>query len=234
MPANDLTLYEDHAHGWWDKTNPYFRSLISVNDFRLELIREWLKPSPGQTVVDIGCGGGLIAAPFDQAGADVIGIDLSPGSLRTAGQHCSKRARFIAGDARAIPLADDLADIVIIADVLDHIAEYKTAIAEGARVLRHGGKMFVTTLNRSFFSWFATVLVAEGLGYIPRGTHDARLFVKPSELEAAAAESSLKLLDTSGATPQLAKTIRTHTIHLKRGNSKALFYAMLFEKRLPD
>lgn len=227
---NDLTMYEEHAAGWWDRTNPYFRSLISVNEFRVELLNRWRVIKPGYLTVDLGCGGGLMAAPCEQAGADIVGIDLSPGSLRTAREHTSSRACYATGDVRAVPLADGCADAVIVADVIDHVSEYEKVLAECARLLKPGGKLFVTTLNRSWFSRLVIVALAEGLGFIPKGTHDANLFIRPTELRNAAAACGMNLIEISGCSPKFFRSIFTRTITIVPGSFTALAYAMLFEK----
>lgn len=226
MPANDLTIYEDHGAEWWNSESPYFRSLLSVNQFRLDLLRQWYSIKRGETVVDIGCGGGLISVPLDQLGANVFGIDISPASLKTAKQHSSPAAVYLAADARSIPLPGAIADYVIIADVLDHIPDYDKVIAESARLLRPGGRLFITTLNRSWLSALLAVRLAEGLRLIPPGTHDPRLFIRPDELIAAGKHQGLGFERSIGSVPRMLRTALNWAICLRPSSSMQVFYAM--------
>ncbi len=231
MPINDLSIYQDHAAEWWNPTDPHFRSLISVNRFRLELMNRWVGSQEGATVVDIGCGGGLISVPLDHAGARIIGIDISDRSLAVAKTRSSLQATYLAGDARSIPLADESADLVVLADVLDHVQDYHLVITEGARILRSGGRLFLTTLNRSWFSSLLTVFIAENLRLIPPGTHDPRMFIKPKELKTIARRESLFLQQLTGGFPKIAPTLRNWAIELRESRSTAVFYAMLLQKQ---
>ena len=171
-----------------------------------------------------------MAVPMDQAGIKVIGVDLSPRSLKTARDRCSKGIGFISADVRAVPIADASADIVVIADVLDHVAEYSQAIAEGSRILRPGGRLFLTTLNRSWFSALIAVHFAERIGLIPRGTHDPSMFIKPAEITAAAECCGLRVENIAGAFPLIFQTFREWTIHLRESRSVSIFYAMALIK----
>lgn len=226
MISNDLSIYEEFGADWWKDDSHHFRSLRAVNEFRLELISSWIPLKQGDTAVDLGCGGGFIAVPLDHAGVKVIGIDLSPRSLKTAAERCTNSLGFISADVRAVPIADDCADAVIIADVLDHISEYELALRECSRILRPGGRLFLTTLNRSWFSALIAVHIAERIGLIPRGTHDPSMFIKPGEIAAAADRCGLRVENVSGGAPLIFQTIREWTIRLRESKSASIFYAM--------
>lgn len=245
VQANDLSIYERHAGEWWDPRSAAFRSLHSVNEFRTELLCEWLggagaRALAGQVVVDLGCGGGLLAAPLLAAGARVVGVDRSLGSLRAAtarlGTDSPLRAPatpagcFVHGDLLQAPLADRSADLVLLADVLEHVDSVAAALGEAARLLRAGGLLYVNTINRTWRARLLAVEVAERLALVPRGTHDARKFVAPAELRLAAARHGLRLLRTQGESVDLLRTARRWAIALRRSEDLSIGYSALLVK----
>lgn len=227
--ANDLDLYEREAHLWWDPCSHAFRSLHAVNEHRKRVLDAWLGTRhDGRIVVDLGCGGGLLSKHFVDAGAHVTGLDVSPASLHAAQRRLA--AEFVCGDARRAPFADGSADIVLLSDVLEHVERPAEALAEAARILRRGGACFVSTLNRTFRARFFGVWLAEGLGLVPRGTHDADMFVKPSELVRWAGEHDLAVERVQGESIALGRTIRRWTVALRDGDSCAVTYCALLRK----
>jgi 2-polyprenyl-6-hydroxyphenyl methylase / 3-demethylubiquinone-9 3-methyltransferase len=229
VQGNDLTLYERHAHEWWNPRSAVFRSLQSVNNFRTEQLREWLGPDlTGRTVLDLGCGGGLLAAPLARAGARVIGIDLSQASLRVALEHAE--ACFVRGDVLHAPLRADSFDIVLLADVLEHVNSIGDALDEAARLLRPGGLLYVNTINRTQRSKWLAIFVAEGLRLVPRGTHDHALFVSPEDLREKANARNLRCERLQGETVDVLRTAAHWTIVLKRSVDVSVTYSALFRK----
>jgi 2-polyprenyl-6-hydroxyphenyl methylase/3-demethylubiquinone-9 3-methyltransferase len=105
---------------------------------------------------------------------------------------------FTCADARACPLAEASADLVLLADVVEHVADWRAALGEAARLLRPGGVLYVNTINRTARARWLAVHVAEGLRLLPRGTHDAAMFVRPEELSAAAAAVGLRCTASAG------------------------------------
>ncbi len=229
---NDLDLYERHAADWWDEGSDTFRSLHGVNRFRVALLEEWLGGRlRGARVVDLGCGGGLLSEPLAAQGAVVVGIDLSHGSLGAArGRGMDGACLFVRGDARRAPLREGCADVVLLADVLEHLRDPAAALLEAGRLARPGGLVYVNTINRTARARWLAVGLAEGLGLVPRGTHDPELFIAPRELERQAAAAGLHLLRLQGETPALFKTLRSWTIELRKSSSQAMSYSALFEK----
>ncbi|MCA8943844.1 MAG: methyltransferase domain-containing protein, partial [Planctomycetes bacterium] len=121
---NDLTLYDRNGDGWWDPKDRAFASLRHVNALRLEILDAWMGSGNDLTdvfVVDLGCGGGLLSVPLAERGAGVVGIDRSEVSLATARDHAPAEADFLHADLCAVPLADAAADVVLLADVLEHV-----------------------------------------------------------------------------------------------------------------
>jgi 2-polyprenyl-6-hydroxyphenyl methylase/3-demethylubiquinone-9 3-methyltransferase len=232
---NDLDIYEQRAADWWDESAPTFRSLRSINAYRLAHIDAACAAFLSRaTVVDLGCGGGLLVEPLSTRAARVIGVDLSRRSLGAARRHGSgARARrlYVAGDCARAPLCDGCADLVVLGDVIEHLRDPAATIGEAARLLRAGGYLFVSTINRTARARFLAVTLAERLGYVPRGTHDPRMFVRPDELRAAAQQHGLTLLELGGDAPRLGRALLRRTIALRPTRSTAVAYRALFVKR---
>lgn len=230
-PRNDLTIYDRHGHGWWDPRDRQFASLRSVNRFRLDwLLGNLGRTVAGLTVADLGCGGGLMSVPIAQRGARVFGFDLSRPSLRSAQQVADGSALFAVGDVDRCPLAPASCDLVLLADVIEHVADWRHTLTRAAELMRPGGQLYVNTLNRTRRARWLAVHLAEGIGLVPRGTHDPELFVKPVELQAAAQALGLRCTRIEGEAPALAATLRSRAICLKKSRSLAVAYAALFAK----
>lgn len=229
--GNDLELYERHAGEWWNPRSAPFRSLHSVNEHRLSVLRAWLGGRfDGRVVADLGCGGGLLARPLAEAGARVVGLDLSAASLAQA--KARVRGGFLRADALALPLAAHSVDIVLLADVLEHVADRRRVLREAARVLRPGGVAFVNTLNRTWKARVLAVQLAEGVRLIPRGTHDAELFVRPDELARDAWSAGLVLEALQGESVDVLRTLRRWAIALRASGDTSVGYSALLRKRV--
>ncbi len=231
---NDLDIYDRHGSEWWDERSPRFRSLHGVNRLRVALLDEWVgREIPGRRILDLGCGGGLLAEPLALRGARVIGLDRSGPSLRAGRDHagaCHWAPSYVCGDLMAIPARDASFDAVLLADVLEHVTDPAAAIAEAARVLRSGGWLYASTIDRSWRATMLVVHVAEGIGFIPRGTHDPKLFIPPEELDAAATRSGLARTQRVGESPDLLQCLRARSIRLRRARSTAVAYSVLYRK----
>lgn len=227
--GNDLELYERHAESWWDASSPAFRSLHAVNAHRLAVLCAWLGDSWTERVVaDLGCGGGLLARPLAAAGARVVGVDASAASLAQARTHVA--ALFVRGDIRRTPLAAHSADVVLLADVLEHVPEVGAVLSEAARIVRPGGAVFVNTLNRTWQSRLLAIHVAEGLALVPRGTHAHELFIQPDELAREAARHGLVLEALAGESVDVPATVRRWAITLRASSNTSVGYSALLRK----
>jgi 2-polyprenyl-6-hydroxyphenyl methylase/3-demethylubiquinone-9 3-methyltransferase len=213
---NDLALYERCARDWWRTDSHFAASLHALNRVRLAEVRDRLGPSFRGLVVDLGCGGGLIAEPLALAGATVVGCDISGASLAEARRHGrEQRVRglsYVQADARRTPLPDACADLVVCADVIEHIADWPRVITEAARLARPSALLSVSTLSRTLRARILSIWLGEGLGFVPRGTHDHRLFVHLDALAASAAAAGWTMDRAQGQGVDVLKTLRTWSL----------------------
>jgi 2-polyprenyl-6-hydroxyphenyl methylase/3-demethylubiquinone-9 3-methyltransferase len=199
------------------------------------LERRWGARLDGLHLVDLGCGGGLLSLPLAERGACVTGIDLSGASLQAADAEAKRRGlafRSATADLAQTPLADGCADLVVLSDVLEHVTPPRGAIDEAARLLKPGGRMYVNTINRTWRARVLAIWLAEGLRFVPPGTHDARLFVRPSELRQMAEDAGLRVESLAGEAPRLLATLRSRAIELRPSRSLAVGYGAFLSKEV--
>lgn len=230
MIANDLSIYSDYADEWWKSGSPRFKSLHNITPFRLNIIYSNLGSLNKLKVADLGCGGGLISIPLINDGALVTGVDISQESIECAKLASKDGGNFICSDIRNTPLSSESFDVVLLADVLDHIKDFDRVLKEAFRILKPGGRMFVGTINRTFRSWFFAIFLGEGLKLIPPGTHDRRLFIKPYELIEEASRVGFTFQKIQGETPNILATIKSNAISLRLSKSLSLAYSAFFQK----
>lgn len=197
----ELQKFSDLAHRWWDP-NSEFKPLHDINPLRLDWI-EQTAGLAGKKVLDVGCGGGLLSEGMAARGATVTGIDLSEKALGVARLHLLETGRqaeyrLIAAEA----LADEQPgtfDIVTCLEMLEHVPEPAQTIAACARLVKPGGQVFFSTLNRNPKSYLLAVLGAEYvLKMLPKGTHDYAKFIRPSELARWARANDLEPAELIG------------------------------------
>jgi 2-polyprenyl-6-hydroxyphenyl methylase/3-demethylubiquinone-9 3-methyltransferase len=230
---NDLGIYDRQATSWWDPTSRFAASLHGLNILRLgQIAAEFGEDMSGLSVIDLGCGGGLLAEPLARRGAQVVGIDISAASLAAARAHGADVAglRYDLGDVRDPQLPEDSADLVCCADILEHVDGWRGVIAAAARLVRPGGRLYISTINRTLMARIIAVHVAEGLLLIPRGTHDPARFIQPAELTAAAIASGLRYPRFLGERLRIIATIRAWAVRLVPGRSTAIGYAAWFQR----
>ncbi len=238
---NDLSIYERHAKDWWNPRSHAFRSLHRVNEFRSQILGEWLGENLADlSVVDLGCGGGLLAEALARRGARVTGLDIGRASVQAASDHvrADQPAQstsclpcfYLNADMNFAPLRDQCADVVLLADVLEHVVDYAGALSEASRLLRPRGKLYVNTINRTRRAHFFAVTVAEGLGLVPKGTHDSRLFITPQSLVAEARLHQLRNLRLQGESARLMASVFSRSVTLRASEDLSVAYSALFEK----
>jgi 2-polyprenyl-6-hydroxyphenyl methylase / 3-demethylubiquinone-9 3-methyltransferase len=199
----DNEYYEGMDELWWDPAGPA-AILHAINRPRVGFYLEQLGGLGGRLVLDAGCGGGLVARELAAAGAEVVGVDRSQGSLEVARRAVGGRFSPAQGRLEHLPFADSRFDAVVAADVLEHLPDLPAAVAELARVLAPGGSLVFDTVNRTFWSWFTGVFGLEQvLRMVPRGTHDWRLFIRPAELDRLLRGAGLEPVALCGLAPQI-------------------------------
>ncbi|HET6748018.1 MAG TPA: bifunctional 2-polyprenyl-6-hydroxyphenol methylase/3-demethylubiquinol 3-O-methyltransferase UbiG [Actinomycetes bacterium] len=199
----DNEYYEAIDELWWDPTGPA-AILHAINRPRVGFYLRQLGDLHGRLVLDAGCGGGLVARELAAAGATVVGLDRSLGSLGVARRAAGPAFRPVQGRMERLPFADGVFDAVVAADVLEHVPDLPAAVAELARVLAPGGRLAFDTINRTPWSWFTAVFGLERvLRMVPRGTHDWRLFIRPGELDRLLRAGGLEAVATEGLAPRV-------------------------------
>lgn len=187
LSPNDPRQYDALADEWWRPAGP-FEMLHWIAEARARLIPP--AHSPGAVLVDIGCGGGLLAPHVRGKGYRHVGVDLMGSALEQAARHGVTPVR---GDAAALPLADGVAEVVSAGELLEHVPDLPAAVGEACRVLRPGGLLVLDTLNATLVSRLIAVELGERLPMVPRGIHDPALFVRPERLVAECARHGVRL-----------------------------------------
>jgi 2-polyprenyl-6-hydroxyphenyl methylase/3-demethylubiquinone-9 3-methyltransferase len=203
MNADPLELqkFGELAHRWWDPTSE-FRPLHEINPLRLEWINA-RAPLAGKNVVDVGCGGGILAESMAKKGAHVTGIDLSEKPLKVADLHSLEsgvqvRYELIAAEALAAREPGQY-DVVTCMEMLEHVPDPAAIVRACAELVKPGGHVFFSTLNRNPKSYLYAVIGAEYiLKLLPKGTHDYAKFLTPAELARFIREAGLELDSLKG------------------------------------
>jgi 2-polyprenyl-6-hydroxyphenyl methylase/3-demethylubiquinone-9 3-methyltransferase len=200
------------AEEWWDPRGK-FRPLHRFNPVRLQFLKDRLcrhfgrdpkadRPLSGLRLLDIGSGGGLVAEPLTRLGADVVGIDATARNVEVARLHAAEGGLAIDyrhAAAEELAEAGESFDAVLALEIVEHVASLEAFVAAAARMTKPGGLLVVATLNRTLKAFGLAIVGAEYvLRWLPKGTHDWRKFVRPSELEAAMRASALTLAEIVG------------------------------------
>lgn len=197
----EIDKFSALAHNWWDEQGE-FRTLHQINPHRLQWIRSHVDLQD-KAVLDIGCGGGILAEAMAKAGARVTGIDLADASLQVArlhalDSHLDIDYRLVSAEhlARETPAAFD---VITCMEMLEHVPEPASIIRAAARMLRPDGWLFVSTINRNLKAYLLAIVGAEYLlRLLPKGTHDYAKFLQPSALCAMARDCGLEAVDLAG------------------------------------
>lgn len=197
----EIAKFEALAHRFWDSEGE-FKPLHRLNPARADYVAARARLE-GARVLDVGCGGGLLAEALARRGATVTAIDLAPAMIETARLHAAEAGLAIdyrVQDAAELALQQPHSfDVVCCMEMLEHVAEPGAFLDVLARLTRPGGAVFVSTLNRNFRAFMLAIVGAEYvLRLLPRGTHEYERFIRPSELAAWGRVARLALVDTTG------------------------------------
>ncbi|XP_028836438.1 ubiquinone biosynthesis O-methyltransferase, mitochondrial isoform X2 [Denticeps clupeoides] len=246
LDPGEMKKFQSLASQWWDLQGA-FAALHSMNDLRVPFVRDnllnvhgrrqWGGPLAGLRILDVGCGGGVLTEPLGRMGADVLGVDPVGDSVRTAELHASidpaLRQRVAYRSCTAEELSEGEApgafDAVVASEVVEHLADLDTFANCCCHLLKPGGSLFITTINKTNLSYVLGIVAAERvLRIVPRGTHDWDKFVSPVELE--------RLLEATGF---YVETVRGMLYNPLSGawswtQSTAINYALHAVKRKED
>ncbi len=198
----ELAKFSDLAHRWWD-TESEFRPLHQINPVRLEWIQSHV-PLKGKRVLDVGCGGGILADAMARKGAQVLGIDLAAKALKVAQLHALEAAtpnvqyREVSVESLALEQPASF-DVVTCMEMLEHVPDPSSVVRACSALVKPGGWVFFSTINRNAKAFVFAIVGAEYvLNLLPRGTHEYLKFIRPSELASHCRSSGLELAHTRG------------------------------------
>lgn len=199
---NEIAKFEKVAHQWWDLTGD-FKPLHQINPLRRQFIIQHVGDLFGKKMIDVGCGGGILSESLAKLGADVTGIDMGEEPLNTAKLHALESG--VAVDYLKITAEEQAQnkaahyDVVTCMEMLEHVPEPASVIQACADMVKPGGYVFFSTLNKTIKSYLFAILAAEKLfKIVPEGTHEHDKFIKPSTLINWAEQSGLKCIDATG------------------------------------
>lgn len=212
IDAAEVAKFQAMAAEWWDPAGK-FKPLHMLNPVRLDYItgqiaaefgrdRKFLRPFEGLRLLDIGCGGGLVSEPMARLGAAVTGADAAPENIEVARVHAAQSDLSIdyrATTAEAILAEGARFDVVLALEIVEHVADPQEFITTCARLLRPGGVLIASTLNRTPQSFAAAIVGAEWImRWLPRGTHEWSRFIRPHELAGMFEAAGVTVVDRSG------------------------------------
>ena len=225
----EVAKFDTLASRWWD-TDGELKTLHDINPLRVGWVQQRTGGLDGLRVVDVGCGGGILAEAMAERGAQVTGIDLSPSNISVARLHGFESGIEVEyREAGAETLAQESPgawDVVTCMELLEHVPDPVSLVGACATLVKPGGHVFFSTLNRNPKSWLMAVVGAEYvLGMLPRGTHDYGRFVRPAELAAWSRAAGLEPAAITGITYNpltshyrlTASVDVNYLMHLRRG-----------------
>ena len=201
VDQSEIDKFSALAHRWWDPESE-FKPLHAINPLRLSWIKSFVDLN-GNKVLDVGCGGGILAESIAQSGADTCGIDLSQKALKVAELHALEVGatlsyRSIAVEALAEEQPEQY-DVVTCMEMLEHVPDPASVVRACAKLCKPGGTLFFSTLNRSPKSYLFAIIGAEYLlRLLPKGTHEYAKFIKPSELVGFTRQAALEMIGMKG------------------------------------
>lgn len=198
----EIAKFNDIASRWWDPAGE-FKPLHLLNPVRLSYISDQVQGLFGKAIIDVGCGGGILAESMAKAGANVSGIDMAEDSLTVAKLHALEASVEVnyqqsTAESYAAEYAEQF-DIVTCMEMLEHVPEPMSVIQACADLAKPGGWLFFSTLNKSWKAWALAIVAAERvLKLVPQGTHEFDKFIRPSTLMGFIEQAGLEVVDTTG------------------------------------
>lgn len=200
---SEIDKFSALAHRWWDPTGE-FKPLHAINPLRLGWIQS-ITNLQGKRILDVGCGGGILAESLSKAGATVTGIDLSTKALKVAELHqleSGTSVRYLTISAEDLAKEESQSyDVVTCMEMLEHVPDPSSVVQACAKLCKPGGHIFFSTLNRNLKSYLFAIIGAEYiLQLLPKGTHQYEKFIKPSELAQFTRAAGLEVIELKGMT----------------------------------
>jgi 2-polyprenyl-6-hydroxyphenyl methylase/3-demethylubiquinone-9 3-methyltransferase len=204
----EVAQFSKLAADWWDP-NGASAMLHKLNPVRLKYVRDWIDqhwqcdecsrtPLDGKTALDVGCGAGLLCEPLARLGAKVTGIDASPDVIAVAREHAAAMSLDIDYRAGDVQQLEGQFDLITSLEVIEHVAEPASFMKALAKRLAPGGLLILSTPNATGWSNLMMISLGEGLGRIPKGTHDFAKFISPDRMKVLLADAGLQCLDVEG------------------------------------
>ena len=206
--AKEIAQFASHAGDWWDPDGSE-AMLHKLNPVRLKYVRDMIdqhwqcdehvrRPLDGRTALDVGCGAGLLTEPLARLSARVTAVDASPELIAVARQHAAAMGLEIDYRASAVDEIVGAFDLVTCMEVIEHVADPAVFLSTLAKRLAPGALLILSTPNQTSWSRLMMTTVGEGLGRIPKGTHDFDKFITPDRMKLLLADAGLKCLDVEG------------------------------------
>lgn len=198
----EIERFSQHAPQWWDLNGP-LKTLHDINPARLAWIQQYIDLKQ-QTVLDIGCGGGVLSEGMARRGASVTGLDLAEDAINVARQHASEQGLDVTYVCEPVDGFDaGPFDAVTCLEMLEHVPDPNVVIQAAARLVKPGGYVFFSTVNRTLKAYATVILAAEYvLSLLPRQTHTYERFIRPSELAASIRQAGLQEVGITGLSYQ--------------------------------
>lgn len=225
-----MNQFEAQADKWWEDDGP-FDLLHKMNPIRLRYIKDHIGETKGKKAIDIGCGGGILTIPMSRMGMEVTGLDTGKKNIEVA-QAKSKAAaldiKYYAKNLEEISVLKEHKaqyDLVTSMEVVEHVHDYKIFLVHLCKLVKPGGYLFLSTINRTIQSYFGAIVGAEYiLKLVPKKTHEWKKFLKPSEINEVVASCDLELVDLQGIKLDLIKK------EWSRSEDVSINYIMCFRK----
>ena len=201
LDKKEISNFDEHAHEWWNKRGPY-KLIHNLTPLRMEYITNQITLEDME-ILDIGCGGGILAEELSKKGANVTGIDASEKTIEIAKQHSQENNLKINYECSTLEnhlkKSKKKYDSIICFELIEHVPDQLKLINDISKVSKKGSKLFLSTINRNIVSFlFAKVIAEYVLKIVPQGTHQYEKFIKPSELNKILEKSNYKTIDIKG------------------------------------